>query len=221
MSHSRQVTIIPKSSLIQFFSHLGCGHEPKRLSFLETHLQNLHPGILNSQVLFAELKPTYAPLVVDPPNLPPLPALPTVVKSAELLAVKHSSQKRPHINGAATALSRKWSRLTAQDKEEKEDNDEITVDLEDLLAFPRQKDTIFNLVSRRKPPESQTSRLSNLSHPPPMADTLFPDMLPPLSIGYDAFALKADEQEARMADAAAFAVGNGTAARKVTIQQPS
>lgn len=110
-----------------------------------------------------------------------------------------------------------------QDEEGKDEGDDISLDLEDLPPFPRQRDTILDVVSRPKPLANEFSQRSDLSKPARMIVPPPPDMMEaPITIHYDIFSLKVDEQEeAEAAAVTAFATANGTSnMRTVTIRQP-
>ncbi|KAF7973654.1 hypothetical protein HWV62_13894 [Athelia sp. TMB] len=189
----------------------NCNRVMNCWSLLDQHLVRHCKKGYNSN-----LKPIYIPsapvLVVSPPPLQVLPNTSSLT-TCDLLPVRPGSQKhKGAYNAIGAGLSRKWSRLTAQDKDVEEDVEDVSVELEDLTPFLHSPDPVLDLVSRLKPPEAVNACLSapcRIINPPPS------DADPPTSILWDTFVIKVDEQVAATAIDAM-----GDAVRTVTIRQP-
>lgn len=135
----------------------------------------------------------------------------------DLLPVRPGPLKCKHTHGANEGgLSRKWTRLTARDPEEEDYTDSVLLDLDDLPVFPHSRAPVFDLEFKQKLPETASTRQTTLSAPCRIFDPPPPDTEPPISIHWDAFTVKVDEQIA-----AASATTIGDIIRTVTIQQPS
>ena len=132
------------------------------------------------------LKPNYTPF---PPRLkipPPLPIGERTLLEIDSLPVRGYPYK-PKQARSPQSVGRKWSRLHAQDEEDKELE---AAELDDLPKFDRSQDAMQDIFCRRKPPESATSLLSQAYR---MVDPPSPDEEPPTSIHFDTFARKVDE----------------------------
>jgi len=165
----------------------GCNQSLMRTAQLPTHIHGFHPELLGSVVTNNSkvLKPVYTPF---PPKLEPPPPIPSgefYLYDCDPLPVRKGKRKRNQSQSPESA-GRKWSRLAVPDEE---DGEPEILDLENLPKFDHEIDEVRDVIVRRKPPEIAGASLSSAHR---IVDPPLPDIQPPTSIHYNAFARKVD-----------------------------
>jgi hypothetical protein len=158
------------------------------------HIHNVHPELLGSSIAnlsnSTTLKPCYAPFRPHLEIPPPLPDGERSLLEINYLPVRGCPHRRRRARSPSQSRGRKWSRLDAQDEEEREPE---AAELDDLPKFDRSEEARkqgYTTICRRKPPEAATSKLSQAHR---MVDPPPPDEQPPTSIHFETFARKVDQ----------------------------
>ncbi|OBZ73504.1 Phosphomannomutase [Grifola frondosa] len=170
----------------------GCNQIFGRHFQVAPHFESNHAELLDTAVeisssIFRPLRSPKRPTVHKPPEYP----LDVTPSFWALEPDSITRTQRTYRAPTSSQSSRKWSRMDAQDTEdEHKEGDQPFEDLPvlDTIYLPE----VNEFAVRRKPPETTDGQLSR---PQPVIYPLIPEQVPPLSMGYVAFADRFEQLE--------------------------